>query len=271
MKIIQVIILGIIQGIAEFLPISSSAHLIIFRDIFGIGHFITGEFEMSFDIALHFGTLLAILVYFFKDFFKMIKDGFTKGVKTTNGKILWYIVVATIPAAIFGVLFEDKIDELVRSNYVLICGCLALMGIIIYLCDKKNKQTKTFKEMKLKDAIIIGFSQVCALIPGFSRSGTTIAAARCLKINREDAAKFSFYLSAPVVAGAVAIKVLKGEMLSLITFNPTIFIIGVLISFISGLLCIKFLLKYIKSHDYNIFMWYRLGIALLSLIVLLFK
>lgn len=271
MKIIQVIILGIIQGIAEFLPISSSAHLIIFRDIFGIGQFITGEFEMSFDIALHFGTLLAILVYFFKDFFKMIKDGFTKGVKTTNGKILWYIVVATIPAAIFGVLFEDKIDELVRSNYVLICGCLALMGIIIYLCDKKNKQTKTFKEMKLKDAIIIGFSQVCALIPGFSRSGTTIAAARCLKMKREDAAKFSFYLSAPVVAGAVAIKVLKGEMLSLITFNPTIFIIGVLISFISGLLCIKFLLKYIKSHDYNIFMWYRLGIALLSLIVLLFK
>lgn len=271
MKIIQVIILGIIQGIAEFLPISSSAHLIIFRDIFGIGEFITGEFEMSFDIALHFGTLLAILVYFFKDFFKMIKDGFTKGVKTTDGKILWYIVVATIPAAIFGVLFEDKIDELVRSNYVLICGCLALMGIIIYLCDKKNKQTKTFKEMKLKDAIIIGFSQVCALIPGFSRSGTTIAAARCLKMNREDAAKFSFYLSAPVVAGAVAIKVLKGEMLSLITFNPTIFIIGVLISFISGLLCIKFLLKYIKSHDYNIFMWYRLGIALLSLIVLLFK
>lgn len=271
MKIIQVIILGIIQGIAEFLPISSSAHLIIFRDIFGIGQFITGEFEMSFDIALHFGTLLAILVYFFKDFFKMIKDGFTKGVKTTDGKILWYIVVATIPAAIFGVLLEDKIDELVRSNYVLICGCLALMGIIIYLCDKRNKQTKTFKEMKLKDAIIIGFSQVCALIPGFSRSGTTIAAARCLKMKREDAAKFSFYLSAPVVAGAVAIKVLKGEMLSLITFNPTIFIIGVLISFISGLLCIKFLLKYIKSHDYNIFMWYRLGIALLSLIVLLFK
>ena len=271
MKIIQVIILGIIQGIAEFLPISSSAHLIIFRDIFGIGQFITGEFEMSFDIALHFGTLLAILVYFFKDFFKMIKDGFTKGVKTTDGKILWYIVVVTIPAAIFGVFFVDKIYELVSSNYVLICGCLALMGIIIYLCDKRNKQTKTFKEMKLKDAIIIGFSQVCALIPGFSRSGTTIAAARCLKMKREDAAKFSFYLSAPVVAGAVAIKVLKGEMLSLITFNPTIFIIGVLISFISGLLCIKFLLKYIKSHDYNIFMWYRLGIALLSLIVLLFK
>ena len=124
MKIFEVIILGIVQGIAEFLPISSSAHLIIFRDIFGIGAFITGEYEMSFE-----------------DFFKMIKDGFTKGVKTTDGKILWYIVVATIPAAIVGVLFEEKVDELFRSNYILICLCLAIMGVIIYLCDKKSKQT----------------------------------------------------------------------------------------------------------------------------------
>ncbi len=271
MKLLQVFILGVVQGIAEFLPISSSAHLIIFRDIFGIGSFLTGEYEMSFDIALHFGTLLAILVYFFKDFLKMIKDGFTKGVKTTDGKILWYIVVATIPAAIVGVLFEDTVDELFRSNYILICLCLAIMGVIIYLCDKKSKETKTFKEMKLKDAIIIGCSQVCALIPGFSRSGTTIAASRVLKMKREDAARFSFFLSAPVVAGAVAIKVLKGEMLALITYNPMVFVMGVLVSFVSGLLCIKFLLQYIKSHDYNIFMWYRLGIALLALIVLLFK
>lgn len=271
MEFIQVIILGIIQGVAEFLPISSSAHLIIFRDIFGIGAFLTGEYEMSFDIALHFGTLLAILVYFFKDFLKMLKDGFTKGAKTTDGKILWYIVVATIPAAIVGVLLEEKIDELVRSNYVLICASLAVMGIIIYLADKNNLQTKTFKEMRLKDAIIIGCSQVCALIPGFSRSGTTIAASRFLHMKREDAAKFSFYLSAPVVAGAVFIKLIKGEMLSLITYNPTMFICGVVVSFLAGLFCIKFLLKYIKTHDYNIFMWYRLGLALIALFVLLFK
>jgi len=270
-EFIQIFILGVIQGIAEFLPISSSAHLIIFRDIFGVGSFLTGDIEMSFDIALHFGTLLAILVYFFKDFFHMIKDGFTKGVKTTEGKILWYIVAATIPAAIVGLLFEDVITNLVRSNYVLICICLAIMGIIIYLADKKNQQIKTLKEMTFKDAIIIGCSQVCALIPGFSRSGTTIAASRCLKIKREDAARFSFFLSAPVVFGAVFIKVLKGEMVSLITYNPTMFILGVLVSFVSGLLCIKFLLKYIKSHGYNVFMWYRLGLALIALIVLFFK
>ena len=271
MNILETIVLGIIQGIAEFLPVSSSAHLIIFRDVFGIGSFISGNLEMSFDIALHFGTFLAILVYFIKDFWKMIIKGFSKGTKDNDGKMMWMIVAATIPAAIFGVLFEEKIDELVRTNYVLIAICLAIMGIIIKYTDKLSKETRGFKDMTFKDAILIGCAQVCALIPGFSRSGTTISMARVLKINRSDAAKFSFYLSAPVVLGAVAIKLLKGEMISLITFAPTTFIIGVLVSFVAGMLCIKFLLTYIKKHDYNIFMWYRLVLALLVLLVLYFK
>ena len=126
-------------------------------------------------------------------------------------------------------------------------------------------------DMGFKDAILIGCAQVCALIPGFSRSGTTISMARILKINRSDAAKFSFYLSAPVVLGAVAIKLVKGEMISLITSEPVTFILGVVISFVSGMLCIKFLLSYIKKHDYNIFMWYRLILALIVLIVLYLK
>ena len=271
MKIIETIILGVIQGIAEFLPISSSAHLIIFRDVFGIGSFISGNMEMSFDIALHFGTFMAILVFFFKDFWKMFIKGFTKGTKDKDGKMMWMIVVATIPAAVFGVLFEDKIDELVRTNYLLIAIALAVMGIIIKYCDKLNSEERSFKDMSFRDAIMIGCAQVFALIPGFSRSGTTISMARVLKINRSDAARFSFYLSAPVVLGAVAIKVLKGEMISLITYDPVTFIIGVLISFISGILCIKFLLNYIKKHDYNIFMWYRLLLSLIVLIVLLLK
>ena len=271
MRIIETIILGIIQGIAEFLPISSSAHLIIFRDVFGVGSFITGNMEMSFDIALHFGTFLAILVYFFKDFWKMLIKGFSKGCKDENGKMLWMIVVATIPAAIMGVLFEDKIDELVRSNFVLIAVCLAIMGIIIKYCDKLSSESRSFHNMTFKDAILIGCAQVFALIPGFSRSGTTISMARVLKVNRSDAAKFSFYLSAPVVLGAVAIKVLKGEMISLITNDTLTFVIGVVISFVSGMLCIKFLLSYIKKHDYNIFMWYRLILALIVLLVLFFK
>ncbi len=271
MKILETIILGIVQGIAEFLPISSSAHLIIFRDVFSIGKSISGNMELCFDIALHFGTFLAILVFFFKDFWKMFIKGFTKGTKDPNGKMMWMIVVATIPAAIMGVLFEEVISDMIRNNYVLIAICLAVMGIIIRYTDKLSKEEKNLKEMTFRDAILIGCAQVCALVPGFSRSGTTISMARVLKINRSDAARFSFYLSAPVVLGAVAIKVLKGEMISLITYDPVTFIIGVLVSFFAGLLCIKFLLNYVKKHDYKLFMWYRLIIALIVLLVLYFK
>jgi len=263
-----VVILAIIQGIAEFLPISSSAHLIIFRDLFGIGaSTITGNFALTFDIALHFGTLLAILLYFFKDFWNMAVKGFTKGVKDKEGKILWYLVVATIPAAIVGLLFEDKIDEIIRSNFILIGACLIIMGILIFLADKYNKEKKTISDLSLKDALLIGCSQVFALIPGFSRSGTTIAAARCLKLDKESAAKFSFYLSAPVVAGAVLLSILDGEVFTLIAANSAIFIVGILVSFISGLLCIEFLLKYLRKHDFKLFMFYRI---LLGIIVIIY-
>ena len=161
-------------------------------------HFLIGKYEMSFDIALHFGTLMAILVYFFKDFMKMLKEGFTKGTKTKYGKLLWYVVAATIPAAVVGVLLEDKIDELVRSNYILICAALSIMGILIYLADKYSEQSKTFEDMKFKDAIIIGCSQICALIPGFSRSGTTILTARLMGLSKKAATKFTFLLSVPI-------------------------------------------------------------------------
>ena len=264
---IGVIILAIIQGIAEFLPISSSAHLLIFRDLFGIGsNVVNGDIELIFDIALHFGTLLAILVYFFKDFLEMIVKGFSKGIKDEKGKILWYIIIATIPAAIAGVLFEDVIEDVVRKNFILIGSALIFMGIVIYLCDKYNKESKDIKKMSVVDALIIGCSQVFALIPGFSRSGTTISASRCLKMNRSDSAKFSFYLSAPVIAGAMLLSIIKDNNLELIFSNLDTFVVGVGVAFISGLLCIEFLLKYIKKHDFKIFMWYRVVLGLVVII-----
>lgn len=266
MDIIEILVLGFIQGIAEFLPISSSAHLIIFRDIFGIGAGISANMELTFDIALHFGTLLAIGVFFFTDFIQMIKKGLTKGVKDDDGKILWYLVAATIPAAIVGVLFEDAIENVVRSNYVVIALALAIMGVIIYLADKFSKETKTVKKMTLKDAILIGCSQIFALIPGFSRSGTTIAAGRVLGLNRESAAKFSFFLSAPVVLGAVVLQLLKGSAISVIAANLGTFILGILVSFIVGLLCIKYLLKYLQKHNFKIFMVYRVVLAIVVLV-----
>jgi len=268
---LEIIILGIIQGIAEFLPISSSAHLIIFRNLFGIGNSIAPELELSFDIALHFGTLLAIGIYFFKDFISIIKSGLTKGIKEDEGRIFWYIVVATVPAAIAGVLFEDVIENAIRNNYILIALALIIMGIVIYMVDKKGKQTKTIEKLSLKDAFIVGCSQVFALIPGFSRSGTTIAAGRSLNLKREDAAKFSFYLSAPVVLGAVLIHLIKDGTIDLIIANFSMFLIGVVTSFVIGLLCINFLLKYLRKNDFKLFMWYRLILGFIVIIMTILK
>ena len=147
MKFISIFILAFIQGIAEFLPISSSAHLIIFRDLFGIGSSMSPKMELTFDIALHLGTLLAIGLYFFKDFINMIYKGFTKGVKDKEGKILWYLIAATIPAAIVGVLFEDPIENIIRKKYIIIALALAIMGIVIFLADKYSQNKKDIEKL----------------------------------------------------------------------------------------------------------------------------
>lgn len=264
-----IIVLAIIQGIAEFLPISSSAHLIIFRDLFHIGSNIGEEVALTFDIALHLGTLLAIAVYFFKDFWNMVTKGLTKGTKDKDGKIFWYLIVATIPAAIIGILLEETIENSVRNNYLLIAFALAFMGILIYYFDRNSKENKTIHTLNIKEAFLIGCAQVFALIPGFSRSGTTIAAGRALGLKREDAAKFSFYLSAPVVCGAVLLSLVKSSTWQLILANMNSFIIGILVAFLSGILCIEFLLKYIKKHDFKLFMWYRILLAIVVVIVVL--
>lgn len=266
MSIIEIIILGMVQGIAEFLPISSSAHLIIFRDIFKIGANMSQDMALSFDVALHLGTLLAIAVFFFNDFIKMLGKGLTKGTKDNEGKIFWYLIAATIPAAIAGLLFEDVIENIIRGNLYIIAAALAIMGVLIYLADKSGKEKKTIKDMSIKDALLVGCSQALALIPGFSRSGTTIATARTLGIKREEAAKFSFYLSAPVVCGAVVLELLDTSTWAIIATNLSTFILGIVIAFIIGLICIKYLLKYLQKHNFKIFMIYRIIIAIIVLI-----
>ena len=269
---IGIIILAIIQGIAEFLPISSSAHLIIFRDLFGIGaNTITGEMALIFDIALHFGTLLAIVVYFFSDFVNMFFKGISKGIKDNEGKVFWFIVVATIPAALAGYFFEDVIEEAIRTNFILIAVMLILVGLLIYLVDKKFNQEKDIKSMTFKDAILIGIGQMLALIPGFSRSGITITAGRMLKLKREDSAKFAFYLAAPVIFGATMLHLFKDDTINVITSNLPIFFVGILIAFIAGLLCIEFLLSYLRKRDFKIFMIYRIILGVVVIVYTLIK
>lgn len=268
---IAILVLAVIQGVAEFLPISSSAHLIIFRDLFGIGNNIINEnMNLSFDVALHLGTLLAIMVYFFKDFWNIIVNGITKGPKDSDGRLLWLIITATIPAALVGIIFEDIIEEKIRDKFFFIAILLILMGIIIYVIDKKYENNKGLKDLNFKDALIIGFAQVFALFPGVSRSGVTIAEARKLKVNREESAKFSFYLSFPIVLGAVILQLFKTDFNALID-NISVFLIGISTSFIVGILSIKYLLNYLKSNDFKIFLWYRVALGTIILWYLLIK
>lgn len=260
-----IIILAIIQGLTEFLPISSSAHLIILRTIFNIDY-IDSNMALLFDVSLHLGTLLSILVYFYKDLFNLCKD-------TVKGKtrILWYIIVATIPAGLAGLILEDVIDGVIRNNLYIIASALIVMGIVIYIVDKNNKEEKDINDITLKDSLLIGCSEVFALIPGFSRSGVTMAMARKLKIKRDSSAQYSFYLSIPIILGAFLLNVFKDNALVLVSNNISIFVIGIGISFITGLLCIEFLLKYFKKHDYSVFMWYRLILGIGVLLILFIR
>lgn len=268
MSIFQSIILGIIQGIGEFLPISSSAHLIIIPYLFN-----WSEHSLAFDVALHFGTLIAVLFVYFKDWWELFKGAFNKVVykkNSFNNKMFWFLVLATIPGALIGKLFEEPIENILRSNYVIIVIALAVMGILIYLGDKwaakkyKGKETD-FEHLTLKQTFIIGLSQALAVIPGFSRSGTTILTARLMGVSRSAAAKFTFLLSVPIIFGATVLKL--PDMIT--GFSPDL-IVGILVSAVVGVISIKFLLRYIKKHDFAIFAYYRVIIAIIVLVKVFF-
>jgi undecaprenyl-diphosphatase len=262
-EIIRAIILGIVQGLGEFLPISSSAHLIIVRYLFNFP-----EMKVSFDVALHFGTLIAVMWVFWKDWIIYLKGVFEKVVhkkSSFENNMFWYLVVATIPGALIGMLLEDPIETIFRTNMVLIASTLAIMGILIYVGDKyaerKYKRQTNFENLTLKQTFIIGLSQAFAVIPGFSRSGTTILSARLMGVTREAAAKFTFLLSAPIIFGAAILKAKE-----LITGFNIELVVGILTAAIVGIIAIKFLLGYIKNNGFAIFAYYRIIIAIIVLI-----
>lgn len=271
MNIIQALILGIVQGLTEFLPVSSSAHLNIFPWLFG-----WGEMGESFDLALHIGTLLALIVFFFKDWIKLIKAGYNQAIKkekTTEGKIFWYIVISTIIAGVASLIL-DKISEkaietvavkfattTLHVEMVLIATALIVMGIILYIVDKKSKSDKKYKDITLKQSILIAASQaIAAAFPGVSRSGITMTVARAQGIDRGSAAKISFLLSAPIIAAAALVKITH------FSFSIPL-LIGILASFVVGLFVIKFLLNYLKKGSFKIFAIYRVVLGLFLIVM----
>jgi undecaprenyl-diphosphatase len=272
MTLFQSLVLGIIQGIGEFLPISSSAHLII------IPWFLNwDDGGLTFDIALHFGTLVALLIYFRNEWLALFKSlrhfrlsSFS--LLKPNSKVLskqeldlrltFYIIIATIPGALMGLALEKKAEHAFR-NPSLIAANLLVMGIILWICDKKSSLKKSVDEMTLKQALIIGISQGFAVIPGVSRAGITISTALVSGFNREAAARFSFYLSMPIIAGAC---ILKLRHLTSADLTPE-FLVGILAAGVSGYLAIGALIKFLQKKSYGVFASYRAVMAIAVWIV----
>ena len=257
MEIIQSLILGVVQGLTELLPISSSAHLNLIPWIFN------WDIPASFDVALHFGTLLAIAIFFFKDWINLIKGGYKQVVKkekSTEGRMFWYIVIATIPGGIIGFILDHIVGESLGEMPLLIAIALIVMGIILYIVDKKAPSNTKYEDMTFKQTFLIGLSQALAFIPGVSRSGITMTTGRLMGVDRSSTAKYSFMLSAPIVLGATLYKFKD------FVFNLP-FVVGVLSSFIVGLLVIKFLLQYLQKGSFKVFAIYRIvvGIAIIIL------
>ena len=265
MEIYQSIILGIVQGLTELLPVSSSAHLKLMPWIFN------WTVTESFDVALHLGTLLAITIFFFKDWLGLIKGGFKQVVKkkkSTEGKIFWYIVAVTIPTGIISLIldeFSESICEKFGIEMILIAIALIVLGIVLYIVDKKSASEVKYEDMTFKQSFLIGISQaIAAAFPGTSRSGITMTVARALKIDRESAAKYSFLLSTPIILAAVLVSITEFEL-------SLAFLLGVLSSFIVGIVVIKFLLDYLKKGSFKIFAIYRVILGLIVIAVTFIK
>lgn len=260
MDIIQAIIVGIVQGLTEFLPVSSSAHLIFTQELLGIN-----QPGIAFDVLLHLGTLIAVVGYFFKDIVEMIKAFFSSLLDIFRGKfrenfkkdpykkLAWMVIIGTIPAGIVGLLFDSEIEAIFQS-ITIPAFFLLITGILLYVSQRLNVGNRDIKNSGIKDSIIIGIGQSLAIIPGLSRSGTTIASGLLVGLDKEFAAKFSFLLAVPAIIGATVTQ-LDG-ITSGLGANLLPYLLGFLAALISGYLAISILLKLIREKSLDIFAFY---------------
>lgn len=262
-SIFQSFVLGAIQGLAEFLPVSSSAHLSLAPWAFG-----WEEPGLAFDVALHVGTLVALLGYFRNEWIALIRAAVSivtqRKVETPEQQRVVFLVIATIPGAIAGLLLEKQAETIFRAP-ALTAVALMIMGAILWVVDSSAPRTRQLNDMAWRDALTIGCAQALALIPGVSRSGATITAARALKLDRANAATFSFMMSMPIIAAAAILKVPKALHETGVT--PSL-MVGVATATVSSAIAISILLRFVRTHGFGIFAIYRLalGAAVLALV-----
>jgi len=283
-QILQAILLGILQGLTEFIPISSSAHLVIVPWLFEWND--PALESLTFDVALHLGTLVAVFTFFANDWVRLIRAGIASLVERKIGddadrRLAWYLVIGSIPGGIVGVLAESKIEDLFHPNHsdieplamVAMGIIIALLGAILFAAERFARHLRTLPQATWRDAILIGIAQSFAIFPGVSRSGATITAGLALGFERPAAARFSFLLSAPLIVGAgvkSVYDIFKAMTSGAISSNELLlFPIGFLAAAISGYLCIKYLLRFLQSNTTNIFVYYRWALAVLIIVVAL--
>jgi undecaprenyl-diphosphatase len=261
MSYLEAIILGIIQGLTEFIPVSSSGHLLVAHEIFGVT-----EVGLAFDVALHIGTFFALIIFFHKDIYDLILGILGKNDKK---RLAWLIAFATIPAVIGGVLLQDLAESAFRSPILvsinLIWVAIAMILAERYAAKRKDKQTK-FDNITTKQGLIVGLAQVVALVPGISRSGSTITAGIFSGIDRVSATRFSFLLAIPITFGAILKVMTDSQTLEQVGAQQGIFLVGIVSAFLSGIFAIKFLIKYLSKHTLNIFAYYRIIVGIIGLI-----
>jgi undecaprenyl-diphosphatase len=283
LPVYQAVVLAVVQAFGEFLPISSSAHLILTRWLLGWSE-LDPAMDLTFDVALHAGTLLAVVIYFFPTWINLIVAGFggrpplsaahsgcgnVDDVEAGHDRmLLWWIVLGTVPGAIAGKLLDKYAEIKFRENYLLIGSMLVIVGILMWLAEKLGGERRPITGINAIDAVLIGIAQAFALIPGVSRSGSTITAGLARGLNREAAARFSFLMLAPITAGAVLLKahaVMKAGGLPPGMKTPLL--IGISVSAALGLAVIAFFLRFLRTHSLNLFVVYRvlLGIAVIAL------
>lgn len=278
MNIIEAVFLGVIQGLTEFLPISSTGHLIVAGKLMNLISPENPEHWTAFIAVIQLGTLAAVFIYFWRDILSIIKDFLSDNLlkrkkfsdQSEHSKMGWYLIIGTLPVVVIGLGLKDFIEGAFTKNLYVISASLIVLAIILAFAEKIGRFNRNLNKLKWYDALIIGIAQSMALIPGSSRSGTTITAGLFLGFNRETAARFSFLLSIPAVFASGLLEFY--ESLNYIDFNSLVnMIIAAIAAAISGYMAIGFLLKFLKSHSTYLFIFYRIAVGIIILALIYFN